>query len=114
MRQQVDEEVARLLAGTGFRVGRYTTVWAKVEILLGLATIAGSVLFGMFLYHHTFYGWRSNTEPWMWSGPVILFACGGYLALAGHRSHQYQSHNRLVAYLAAVIRDPGNRHEHSG
>jgi len=35
---------------------------------------------------------------------VILFALGGYLALAGHRSHLYQSNNRLAAYLAAQIR----------
>ena len=29
---------------------------------------------------------------------------GGYLALAGHRSHLYQSNNRLVAHLAELIR----------
>ena len=27
-----------------------------------------------------------------------LFVLGGYLAMAGHRSHLYQSNNQLIAY----------------
>jgi hypothetical protein len=34
----------------------------------------------------------------------VLFILGGYLALAGHRSHIYQSNNELAAYLAGEIR----------
>jgi hypothetical protein len=35
---------------------------------------------------------------------LALFVLGSYLALAGHRSHLYQSQNKLAAYLAGLIR----------
>jgi hypothetical protein len=35
---------------------------------------------------------------------LALFVLGGYLAMAGHRSHLYQSNNQLAAYLANEIR----------
>jgi hypothetical protein len=37
-------------------------------------------------------------------GGLALFVLGGYLALAGHRSHLYQSHNELTTYLVREIR----------
>lgn len=37
---------------------------------------------------------------------LALFPFGGDLALAGHRSHLYQSSNTLVAYLAGPLRFP--------
>jgi hypothetical protein len=36
-------------------------------------------------------------------GALVLFVLGWYLALAGHRSHLYQSNNELTAYLAEQI-----------
>ncbi len=39
-----------------------------------------------------------------WLAPLALFTFGSYLALAGHRSHLYQSSNALVAYLAGQLR----------
>ena len=33
-------------------------------------------------------------------GTVVF---GGYLAMAGHRSHLYQSNNALAAWLASVL-----------
>ncbi len=45
-----------------------------------------------------------NAFLWMWAAPVRLITLGGYRALAGHRSHWYQSNNRLAAWLAEVIR----------
>lgn len=35
---------------------------------------------------------------------TVLFARGGYLALAGHRPHLYESNDRLTAHLAGLIR----------
>ncbi|MGF1581726.1 MAG: hypothetical protein ACFCD0_20545 [Gemmataceae bacterium] len=35
---------------------------------------------------------------------LLLFILGGYLALAGHRSHIYQSQNDRTAYLMELIR----------
>ena len=76
--------------------------WPKVEILLGLVAAAvglvaclnppevvaelglGATLIG-----------------------IVLVVLGAYLAMAGHRSHLYQSQNRLAAWLASRIeRDP--------
>jgi hypothetical protein len=44
-------------------------------------------------------------EAWpLLAASVLLQTLGGYLALAGHRSHLYQSQNKLAAYLAAQLR----------
>ena len=72
--------------------------WAKLEIFLGLAAAGLGLLLG---------GWAvGRPEPdWLAAGAgLALFVLGGYLALAGHRSHLYQSNNRLTAYLADEIR----------
>jgi hypothetical protein len=74
--------------------------WAKVEILLGL-TAAGV---GLVLVH-----WPMSRSPVMGEvvlvlGGLALFVLGGYLALAGHRSHLYQSANERTAYLAEILR----------
>ena len=87
-------------------------LWAKVEIILGLFGVGTGLLYGVYL--------ASRTEPDLWAvtSPLALFVLGGFLALAGHRSHLYQSNNRLAAYLAGLIRRshviPGPDHEHSG
>ena len=45
-----------------------------------------------------------SPPEWSWLVPALLMTLGGYLALAGHRSHLYQSNNRLAAHLADLIR----------
>ncbi len=82
-----------------------TRPWAKAEILLGLFT-AG---LGLFLGDWAFG--RPGETPWLLAAAgLLLFVLGGYLALAGHRSHLYQSNNELAAYLAEEIRSA----RHSG
>ena len=83
-------------------------VWAKLEIVLGL-TAAGV---GLFLGTAFAAAPPGDIGLSLWAAPLALFVLGGYLAMAGHRSHLYQSNNRLVAYLAAEIRSqhpPGDR-----
>jgi hypothetical protein len=73
--------------------------WAKIELFAGL-TAAGLGLFAG--------DWaicRGDREG-QWEvalGGLLLFVAGAYLALAGHRSHLYQSNNELTAYLAEKI-----------
>jgi hypothetical protein len=73
--------------------------WAKLEIWLGLMA-AGS---GLFLGFWTIT--RTHGEgDWTFAvAGLSLFVLGSYLAMAGHRSHLYQSNNELTAYLAGEI-----------
>jgi hypothetical protein len=78
-------------------------VWAKVEIVLGLVAVAVGLVGGMRLAAHEA---RTGEDVFWtaWVGMAALVVLGGYLALAGHRSHLYQSNNRLAAHLAELIR----------
>ncbi len=69
---------------------------AKLEILLGLV-VAGA---GLFLGDRA----AAAGEWTLTAAALALFVLGGYLAMAGHRSHLYQSSNELTAYLADEIR----------
>ena len=73
--------------------------WAKLEILLGLTAAGVGTLLGNWVTHA-----EAEHLPWVLAGSLALFVLGGYLALAGHRSHLYQSNNRLAAHLAELIR----------
>jgi hypothetical protein len=81
----------RLHADLGLK--RLNPVWAKLEIVLGLLA-AGA---GMPLL-------TTGVETVNIASGLALFVLGGYLALAGHRSHLYQSNNLVAAYLADEIR----------
>jgi hypothetical protein len=74
--------------------------WAKLEILFGLGA-AGAGLLLLELFVRT-----ANDQPLVAAAGIVLFVLGGYLALAGHRSHLYQSNNELIAYLLSELRPP--------
>lgn len=92
------EDLASLYAALGHKP--LTRHWAKLEIWLGL-TAAGSGLFlGIWTLSRTF----GEIDWTLAAGGLGLFVLGSYLAMAGHRSHLYQSNNELTAYLAGEIR----------
>ena len=88
---------ARLYADLGLK--RLNPVWAKLEIVLGLAA-AGA---GLIMADSTVQQIGEPAGPQLFTG-LALFVLGGYLALAGHRSHLYRSNNVLAAYLAETVR----------
>src|SRR5690242_4261060 len=73
--------------------------WAKVEIFLGLAAAGAGLLLGG----------RTVARPlheihWgQVAAGLALFVLGGYLALAGHRSHLYRSNIDTEASLVDEI-----------
>ena len=91
-----EDPLDRLHRELGFK--RLNPLWAKLEIVLGLVAVAIGVVSAMK------FAVRHETE-WEWLAPVLLMTLGGYLTLAGHRSHLYQSNNRLAAHLAELIRN---------
>ena len=106
MPEPADESLDRLHRDLGLK--RLHPLWAKLEILLGLVAVAAGLFSGMNLSHRP----AGEVPPWAWAGPVALFTLGGYLALAGHRSHLYQSSNRLTAYLAERTRTASEPRDH--
>lgn len=83
--------------------------WAKCEIVLGLTGVAAAFVAGAEIAFHRAAHPNAESNPLMWLGPAVIFVLGEYLALAGHRSHLYQSNNRLAAYLAGLIRGDKQR-----
>jgi hypothetical protein len=81
----------RLHADLGLK--RLDPVWAKIEIALGLFAV-GAALVPL----------TGGGDKLTVAGGLVLFLLGGYLAMAGHRSHLYQSNNLLAAYLVDEIR----------
>jgi hypothetical protein len=77
---------------------RLNRTWAKLEIVFGLSA-AGA---GLFLGDWTL---TRNTADVQWAlvgAALALFVLGSYLALAGHRSHLYQSGNERTAYSSGI------------
>jgi hypothetical protein len=93
MTQVVSEQrLARLHAALGHKP--LSRAWAKAELLLGLAAAGVGLLLGDWAVS------RAAEVEWPAAGlGLALFVLGGYLALAGHRSHLYQSNNELTALL---------------
>ena len=77
---------------------RLSPVWAKCEILLGL--LAATLGLSAVLSPPDFVGDLGTLGYFC---GVILVVLGAYLAMAGHRSHLYQSQNRLFAWLATKV-----------
>lgn len=79
---------------------RLSPAWAKAEILLGLAAVSAGHLCGVYSIVHL-----SGQQFWVFvTASLLLQSLGGYLGLAGHRSHVYQSQNKLAVWLAAQRR----------
>lgn len=95
--RKLEVALARLGADVGLKP--LNKLWAKLEIALGLLAAGAGLLLGC-------WGVTRPTEMDMAAvtGGLVLFVLGGYLALAGHRSHLYQSNNLLTAHLADLIR----------
>jgi hypothetical protein len=93
----INEAIERLHADLGYQ--KLNKLWAKAEIVLGLLAAGVGLFIGV---------WAATRTPEIgleFAGVgLLLFVLGGYLALAGSRSHLYQSNNRLAAYLAESIR----------
>ena len=106
MSRATDAELVQMLQTIGWKHNPNWQWWARVEIVLGLFATSVGMVSGMQLAHKP----EHEVPVWAWLGPILLMTLGGYLALAGHRSHLYQSNNRLAAYLAGCIRrstEPG-------
>ncbi len=76
---------------------RLSPLWAKLEIVLGLLAASTGLLLGI-------HAVSRPPADILWplaAASIALQTLGGYLTLAGHRSHLYQSQNKLIAWLAA-------------
>lgn len=74
--------------------------WAKAEIFIGLA-VAGA---GLLTWHVAMPQAVTDSDFWLrFAAHLSLLVFGSYLAMAGHRSHLYQSNNELIAYLVEEI-----------
>jgi hypothetical protein len=98
--------LVELHAKLGYK--RLNRTWAKLEIVLGLFAAGSGLLLGD-------WGLSRSGAEIEWALPaagLALFVFGSYLALAGNRSHLYQSGNERTAYIAELIRhlnDKGKR-----
>ena len=105
------ESLDRLYRDLGFEPLSHW--WGRGEMFIGLLGMATSVCVMLFLAVEALH----NAAPkdtiadrfigGAALGAVFLFALGGYLALAGHRRHIYESNDRLTAYLADLLRGQG-------
>lgn len=92
------QELSDLHAHLGYK--RLNRVWAKLEILFGLSAAGAGLLLADWVLARS----RADVEWLLPFSGLALFVFGGYLAMAGHRSHLYQSGNERTAYLANIIR----------
>jgi protein-S-isoprenylcysteine O-methyltransferase Ste14 len=94
----LDRTTEQMRADLGWK--RLSRTWAKWEILLGLAALGlGLLVLLLFATPNP-----NAVTPWtLIAGALVLFVLGGYLTLAGHRSHLYQSNTELTAYLLARL-----------
>src|SRR5436309_9023328 len=76
---------------------RLNRTWAKTEIFLGLTAVGAGLLLGDWVIAQREFNFGLVLVS------LALFVLGDYLALAGHRSHLYQSSNELTAHLVEEI-----------
>ena len=97
----------RLRADLGHKA--LSRAWAKAEILVGLSAAGAGLLLGVWAV-----GRPVGEGEWLAAlAGLALFVLGGYLALAGSRSHLYQSNNELIAYLIEELTRPQRQGEPS-
>jgi hypothetical protein len=105
-----DASLNRLYDDLGFQPLSHW--WGRVEMVLGLFGMAagtfGMILISTEILRQTAYQPLVKEDfsfPYLpMIGSFMLFILGGYLTLAGHRRHVYESADRLTAYLADMIR----------
>ena len=93
---QADTANARPTIEARMGLKTLSPTWAKAEIVLGLSCVWAAM-------HPTFL-LRLAEQPataTIWS--FWLFLLGAYLAMAGSRSHIYQSANRVAEFLSRQI-----------
>jgi hypothetical protein len=73
-------------------------LWAKCEILLGLGAVFAALVLALPVTG------REPVDRLSVCLAAGLFILGGYLTLAGHRSHLYQSSNERLVLLREEIR----------
>jgi hypothetical protein len=78
----LDPHVTAVYVALGRRVPKLW--WSKLEIFLGLAAIGLGLV------------WAGEPGALAWTAPPLV-TLGGYLALAGHRSHIYDAMTRQTA-----------------
>lgn len=78
--------------------------WAKAEIFLGLSAAGAGMLLGMYAVPSVV--WELLVAA------LALFVLGSYLALAGHRSHLYQSAGGQFVVLVEEIRKLDKKDPH--
>jgi hypothetical protein len=88
----------RLHADLGWK--RLRAGWAKFEIFLGLFVVAVAI---RLLARPVPVGIGGVMQSDLTILGLPLFMLGGYLAMAGHRSHLYQSNNALAAWVASAL-----------
>src|SRR5262245_27517200 len=78
---------------------RFGGAWAKAELFLGLFAAGAGLLLGVWSLA------RPAGEPeWgLAAAGLALFVLGGYLALAGQRSHLYRSNIESTQRLLEAI-----------
>ena len=91
---KIQSELQQLHSDLGWK--RLSPLWAKLEILIGLVAASAGLLLGI----HAASRPPADIHWPLAASSVILQTLGCYLTLAGHRSHLYQSQNKLIAWLA--------------
>jgi hypothetical protein len=89
MNNDIEEELANLHRDLGLK--RLNPVWAKLEIVGGL--FAAGIGLKLLSPNH------QRVDVMNDGLALVLFVLGGYLAMAGNRSHLYQSNNLLAAWI---------------
>ena len=88
MSHDLEPSVLKLHQELGLK--RLNLLWAKAEVLIGLAAAEISIFAPDDLIAN-------------WIFRASLFVLGFYFAMAGHRSHLYQSSNRLIAHVVSKM-----------
>ena len=97
----------KALADVHARLGykRLSRGLARLEIFFGLGAAGLGVFLGVWAASRPAVALDWAAAAW------LLFVLGGYLALAGHRSHLYQSLNDQTAVLLDELRRSGNTND---